>query len=258
VVARFEAERQALALMDHANIAKVLDAGATETGRPYFVMELVRGIPITAFCEQNRLATHGAAIASVAFSPDCQWVITGGGDGTAKLWDATGGTESPTLGRQGVAGCGAGFSPDGRRVATAGTEIGTVRVWDATSGKELLTFNRHHAGIMSVAFSPDSQRIATGSTDGTFKVWEAANGRELLTLKGNEMWVNSVAISPDGQRIVNYEEQTSQPSNSISSRLSALAAQFERVLGPGAWRSGRHHGTAGAGRPARGNDCIGW
>jgi WD40 repeat protein len=57
VVARFEAERQALALMDHANIAKVLDAGATETGRPYFVMELVRGIPITAFCEQNRLAT---------------------------------------------------------------------------------------------------------------------------------------------------------------------------------------------------------
>ena len=47
VVARFEAERQALALMDHPNIAKVLDAGATETGRPYFVMELVRGIPIT-------------------------------------------------------------------------------------------------------------------------------------------------------------------------------------------------------------------
>ena len=55
VIARFEAERQALALMDHPNIAKVLDAGASETGRPYFVMELVRGIPITEFCEQNRL-----------------------------------------------------------------------------------------------------------------------------------------------------------------------------------------------------------
>ena len=48
VVARFEAERQALAMMDHLNIARVLDAGATETGRPYFVMELMRGIPITA------------------------------------------------------------------------------------------------------------------------------------------------------------------------------------------------------------------
>jgi WD40 repeat protein/serine/threonine protein kinase len=55
VIARFEAERQALALMDHPNIAKVLDAGATDTGRPYFVMELVRGIPITDLCDQNQL-----------------------------------------------------------------------------------------------------------------------------------------------------------------------------------------------------------
>ena len=54
VVARFEAERQALALMDHPNIAKVFDAGATETGRPYFVMELVKGMPITKYCEQEK------------------------------------------------------------------------------------------------------------------------------------------------------------------------------------------------------------
>ncbi len=57
VIARFEAERQALALMDHPNIAKVLDAGATETGRPYFVMELVRGVPITRYCDENKLPT---------------------------------------------------------------------------------------------------------------------------------------------------------------------------------------------------------
>jgi eukaryotic-like serine/threonine-protein kinase len=55
LIARFEAERQALALMDHPNIAKVLEAGATDSGRPYFVMELVRGIPITQFCDQNSL-----------------------------------------------------------------------------------------------------------------------------------------------------------------------------------------------------------
>ena len=55
VVARFEAERQALAMMDHPNIAKVLDAGSTEAGRPYFVMELVRGIKITDYCDQNHL-----------------------------------------------------------------------------------------------------------------------------------------------------------------------------------------------------------
>jgi WD40 repeat protein/serine/threonine protein kinase len=58
VIARFEAERQALALMDHPGIAKVLDAGATESGRPYFVMELVRGVPITDYCDQERLATR--------------------------------------------------------------------------------------------------------------------------------------------------------------------------------------------------------
>jgi len=58
VVARFEAERQALALMDHPNIAKVLDAGSTESGRPYFVMELVRGIKITDYCDKNKLSTE--------------------------------------------------------------------------------------------------------------------------------------------------------------------------------------------------------
>ncbi len=57
VIARFEAERQALALMDHPNIARVLDAGTTETGRPYFVMELVRGVKITEYCDQNKLDT---------------------------------------------------------------------------------------------------------------------------------------------------------------------------------------------------------
>jgi serine/threonine protein kinase len=58
VIARFEAERQALALMDHPNIARVLDAGSTETGRPFFVMELVRGIKITEYCDQNKLSTE--------------------------------------------------------------------------------------------------------------------------------------------------------------------------------------------------------
>jgi serine/threonine protein kinase len=57
VIARFEAERQALAMMEHPNIARVFDAGATETGRPYFVMELVTGVSITAYCDQNQLST---------------------------------------------------------------------------------------------------------------------------------------------------------------------------------------------------------
>ena len=58
VIGRFEAERQALAMMEHPNIATVLDAGTTETGRPYFVMELVRGLPINEFCDKNNLTTQ--------------------------------------------------------------------------------------------------------------------------------------------------------------------------------------------------------
>jgi serine/threonine protein kinase len=58
VIARFEAERQALALMDHQNIAKVFDAGTTDSGRPFFVMELVHGVPITKYCDDNHLTVR--------------------------------------------------------------------------------------------------------------------------------------------------------------------------------------------------------
>jgi len=71
VVARFEAERQALALMDHPNIARVLDAGATSAGRPYFVMELVEGVPITQYCDGHRLTPRERL---ELFIPICQAV----------------------------------------------------------------------------------------------------------------------------------------------------------------------------------------
>jgi eukaryotic-like serine/threonine-protein kinase len=69
VVARFEAERQALAMMDHVNIARVFDGGATETGRPYFVMELVHGVPITKYCDDNHLTPRERL---ELFVPVCQ------------------------------------------------------------------------------------------------------------------------------------------------------------------------------------------
>ena len=71
VIARFDAERQALALMDHPNIAQILDAGATDTGRPFFVMELVRGLPITKYCDENNLPT---AARLALFTQVCQAV----------------------------------------------------------------------------------------------------------------------------------------------------------------------------------------
>jgi serine/threonine protein kinase len=69
VIARFEAERQALAMMDHVNIARVLDVGTTQSGRPYFVMELVHGVPITKYCDDNHLTPrHRLEL----FVPVCQ------------------------------------------------------------------------------------------------------------------------------------------------------------------------------------------
>src|SRR5262249_27345059 len=69
LIARFEAERQALALMDHVNIARVLDVGTTETGRPYFVMELIHGVPLTPFCDEQRLTPRERL---ALFVPVCQ------------------------------------------------------------------------------------------------------------------------------------------------------------------------------------------
>jgi serine/threonine protein kinase/tetratricopeptide (TPR) repeat protein len=71
MIARFEAERQALALMDHPNIARVLDAGTTDSGRPYFVMELVKGVPITKYCDEHRLTPRERL---ELFVPVCQAV----------------------------------------------------------------------------------------------------------------------------------------------------------------------------------------
>jgi serine/threonine protein kinase len=71
VIARFEAERQALALMEHPNIARVLDAGTTESGRPYFVMDLVKGVPITKYCDEHHLTPRQRL---ELFIPVCQAV----------------------------------------------------------------------------------------------------------------------------------------------------------------------------------------
>ncbi len=78
VLARFEAERQALAVMDHPNIAKVLDGGATDQGSPFFVMEYVKGVPITEFCDEARVTVDGRLRFSCRFARPCSTRIKRG------------------------------------------------------------------------------------------------------------------------------------------------------------------------------------
>jgi tRNA A-37 threonylcarbamoyl transferase component Bud32/sugar lactone lactonase YvrE len=95
------------------------------------------------------------------------------------------------------------FSPDGRRLASAGGDPhrGEVKVWDAQAGQEQLTLKGHTQAVTCVAFSPDGRRLASASWDNTVKVWDAQTGQEQLTLKGHTGLVYSVCFSPDGRRL---------------------------------------------------------
>jgi hypothetical protein len=97
---------------------------------------------------------------------------------------------------------GVAFSPDGRRLATAGGGDGTARLWDPVTGDCLRTLTGHKYGVLGVAFSPDGRLLATaGGGDGTARLWDPVTGDCLRTLTGHDDQVLGVAFSPDGRRL---------------------------------------------------------
>ena len=93
------------------------------------------------------------------------------------------------------------FSPDGNRLASAGSD-GTVKLWNAASAKELFTFKGHPETVASLAFSPDGNRLLSVSQDATVMVWDAATGQAILTLDAHNDGSVQAALSPDGTRLV--------------------------------------------------------
>jgi WD40 repeat protein len=148
------------------------------------------------------LTLRGEPVYSVALSRDGQHVVTGNLY-EANVWDVTSGQRLMNLKGGDMVGPVA-ISPDSERIVTcySASKLGTAQVWESSTGRKLFTLEGHSGTFTSVAFSPDGQRIAAGSADKKARVWNAFSGLELLALTGHEGAINSVAFSPDGLRII--------------------------------------------------------
>jgi serine/threonine protein kinase len=212
VVARFEAERQALALMDHPHIAHVLDAGATDSGRPYFVMELICGVPITAYCDDNQLTprerlelfvtvcqavqhAHQKGIIHRDLKPTNVLVTLLDGAPVVKVIDfgiaKALGQERLTektlfTGFAQVLGAPLYMSPE--QAEMSGQDVDTRT--DIYALGVLL-----YGQVASVAFAPDGNLLATAGSDGLIRLWRAPPLEEIDSRERN----NSAA--PDHEQL---------------------------------------------------------
>jgi hypothetical protein len=166
-----------------------------------------RSFPLSVFAVSDgrvgevvqTLSNAANVFSFVAFSADGKLLL--GGTRPAKVWD----TRDWSLKHEAIeVGVNPAFalSPDGRTLATGGTNENTIQLWDAETGDLMRTIEGHDKGVLSLDFSPDGRTLASGSYDDTARLWDARTGEPKLTLEEERLnAVFSVAFSPDGQTV---------------------------------------------------------
>jgi WD40 repeat protein len=157
----------------------------------------------------EKLATikgHQRPVYSIAFSPDGTHMASRAYE--VKLWDTTDWTElmslsDPETDKSSLTGnmSFVTFSPDGKRIASAGGLDGQIKIWDITTGQKMSPASRHDRWAHSVSFSPDGRFLASGG-DNHVRIWDGGTGSHVMTLRGHEAPTFSVSFSPDGKSVV--------------------------------------------------------
>ena len=153
-------------------------------------------------------ASDVSYVISPDYSPDGQRVVTGGEDGTVRIWSPENGQELMAIEAHEDRVDGVAFSPDGAKILTASWD-NSAKIWDSETGELLLAVEEIHppvwdipqTGAWGADYSPDGRRFATAGMDGLAKVWDAETGEELLVLAGHEGPVWDVSFNPDGTLI---------------------------------------------------------
>jgi WD40 repeat protein/energy-coupling factor transporter ATP-binding protein EcfA2 len=175
---------------------------------------------------EDATAKQEDAIGAVTFSPDSRYILTGSGDGSARLWDLNGNNIRIFIGHSGYVNSVA-FSPDGQSILT-GSSDRSARLWDI-SGKVIRDFKGHSMSVNSVAFSPDGKEILTGSSDNTARLWDL-EGKVIQEFKGHKSSVNSVAFSPDGLHILTgSSDSTARLWNKEGKQLLLLGRHLDLI-----------------------------
>jgi WD40 repeat protein len=206
---------------DEEKNLKLWEAGSGRLVCTYTYKEFVGYVDVDENIDFRLEEQSLKSIFSVAFSPDGKRIISGGEDGTLKLWEAGNLQHILTFKEHEDYVQSVAFNPDGKYIVS-GSHDGTLKLWEAESGCLIRTFEGYEGGFVkvgnekfskggvnSVAFSPDGNYIVSGSGnnwsrsyDKNLKLWETASGRLIRTFEGHERGVNSVVFNPDGKYIV--------------------------------------------------------